>query len=107
MDLLFKVGAACEKYKRPKNTYNFKNKILVVMKARYTRVTGPGAHSSSQIPEDHEDVLPFDELDVRLYVEYQEAVNVQEALRRDNLLDKENVNHASQFLAPHPQPLPW
>ncbi len=37
---------------------------------------------------------------------YQEAVDIQEALRRDNLQDKENVNNASQFLAPNPQPLP-
>jgi hypothetical protein len=33
MDLLFKVGAAFEKYKHPKNTYDFKNKILAAMKA--------------------------------------------------------------------------
>ena len=106
MDLLFKAGAACEKYKRPKNTYDFKNKVLSAMKVRYDRTTGPGTHSSSDNPGDHEDVLPVDEVAVRLYVEYQEAVDIQEALRRDNLQDKENVNNASQFLAPNPQPLP-
>jgi len=106
MDLLFKAGAACEKYKRPKNTYDFKNKVLSAMKVRYDRTTGPGTHSSSDNPGDHEDVLPVDEIAVRLYVEYQEAVDIQEALRRDNLQDKENVNNASQFLAPNPQPLP-
>ena len=66
MDLLFKAGAACEKYKRPKNTYDFKNKVLSAMKVRYDRTTGPGTHSSSDNPGDHEDVLPVDEIAVRL-----------------------------------------
>jgi hypothetical protein len=80
MDLLFKAVAACEKLKRPKNTYHFKNKVLSVMKVRYDRITGPGTHSSSDNPGDHEDVLPVNEVAVRLYIEYQEAVDIQEAL---------------------------
>ena len=106
MDLLFKAGPACEKYKHLKNTYDFKNKVLSVMKVQYERITGPGTHSCSDNPGDHEDVLPIDELAVRLYIEYQEAVDAQEAYRCNNLLEKENINNASQFLAPHPQPLP-
>jgi hypothetical protein len=43
---------------------------------------------------------------LRLYVEYQEALDIQEAIRCDNLLDKENVTNALQFLAPNLQPLP-
>jgi hypothetical protein len=38
-------------------------------------------------------------------MEYQEAVDIQEAIRCNNLLDKENINNASQFSAPNPQPL--
>jgi hypothetical protein len=76
------------------------------MKVRYERITGPCTHSCYDNPGDHEDVLPVDELAIRLYIEYQEAVDAQEAYRCDNLLEKENVNNASQFLAPHPQPLP-
>jgi hypothetical protein len=101
-DLLFRPGAACELYKRPRNTYDFKNKVLSAIKARY----GPGTHSSSNNPNDHEDLLEVDKLSVHLYVEYQEAVDNQEALRRDNLLEKENIQNASNFLAPNPQPLP-
>jgi hypothetical protein len=41
-----------------------------------------------------------------LYVEYQEAIDIQEAIRQNNLLEKENILNASQFLAPNPQPLP-
>jgi hypothetical protein len=76
------------------------------MKVRYERITGPGTHSCSDNPGDHEDVLPVDELTIRLYIEYQEAVEAQEACRCNNLLEKENITNASQFLAPHPQPLP-
>ncbi len=50
--------------------------------------------------------MVVDELAVRLYIEYQKAVDAQDALKHDNLLEKENVNNISQFLAPHPQPLP-
>jgi hypothetical protein len=105
MDLLFKPGASC-KFKQPKNTYDFKNKVLSAMKVWYDRITGPGTHSSLSNPGNHEDVLVVDELAVRLYVEYQEAFDLQEALKHDNLLEKENINVASQFLAHHPQPLP-
>jgi hypothetical protein len=28
LDLLFKPGASCEKYKRPKNMHDFKNKVF-------------------------------------------------------------------------------
>jgi hypothetical protein len=76
------------------------------MKVRYGRNTGPGTHSSSDNPGDHEDVLVVDEPAVRLYVKYQEAIDIQEALKCDNLQEKKNVNVASQFLAPNPQPLP-
>ncbi len=50
--------------------------------------------------------MPVNELAVRLYSEYQEAIDIQEALQHDNILDNENISNASQFLAPHPQPLP-
>ena len=106
MDMLFKRGGACELYKRPKNTYDFKSKVMSAVKKRYDRVNGPGTHSSSGNPSDHEDVLMVDQLASRIFVEYQEAIDIQEALKRDNLQDKENVDNASQFLAPHPQPLP-
>ncbi len=39
-------------------------------------------------------------------MEFQESVDIQEALRCDNLLEKENINNTSQFLAPNPPPLP-
>jgi hypothetical protein len=106
MDMLFKQGGACELYKRPKNTYDFKSKVMSAVKKRYDRVNGPGTHSSSGNPSDHEDVLMVDQLASRIFVEYQEVIDIQEALTRDNLQDKENVDNASQFLAPHPQPLP-
>ena len=106
MDMLFRQGGACKLYKRPKNTYNFKNKVVSAVKKRYERVNGPGTHSSSSNPSDHEDVLVVDQLASRIFIEYQEAIDIQEALKRDNLQDKENVDNASQFLAPHPQPLP-
>jgi preprotein translocase subunit SecD len=105
-DLLFRQGAACQLYRRPRNTYDFKNKVLSAIKARYDRVNGPGTHSSSNNPNDHEDLLEVDKLSVHLYVEYQEAVDIQEALQPNNLLEKENIQNASNFLAPNPQPLP-
>jgi len=46
--------------------------------------------------------LEVDKLSVHLYVEYQEAVDIQEALRCDILLEKENIQNASNFLAPNP-----
>jgi hypothetical protein len=105
-DMLFKRGAACEQYKRPQKIYDFKNKVVSGMKAHYERVSAPGSHSTSNDPGDHEDLSEMVQLCVRLYVEYQEALDIQEAIKRDNLLDKENVTNASHFLAPNPQPLP-
>jgi hypothetical protein len=80
--------------------------VLLAVQVWYERVSGPCSHSSSNNQGDHEDLSEVDQLLVCLYVEYQEAVDIQEAIRRDNLLDKETVNNASQFLAPNPQPLP-
>jgi hypothetical protein len=105
-DLLFRPGAGCELYNRPQKVYDFKTKVLSAMKVRYEKVSGPCSHSTSGSPSDHEDLSTVDELSVRLYMEFQEAVDVQEALRRDKLLEKENINNASQFLAPNPSPLP-
>ena len=104
--MVFKRGAACELYKRPQKVYDFKNKVVSAMKHHYERVSAPGSHSSSNDPGDHEDLSELDQLCVRLYLEYQEALDIQEAIKRDNLLDKENVANATQFLAPNPQPLP-
>jgi len=101
-DLLFRLEAACELYKRPRNTYDFKNKVLLAIKARYERVNSPGTLSSSNIPNNHEGFLEVDKLSVHLYVEYQEAVDIQEAFRCDILLEKENIQNASNFLAPNP-----
>jgi hypothetical protein len=56
--------------------------------------------------DDHEDLSVLDELWVWLFVEYQEVVDIQEALQHDNMLEKENIHNASHFLAPNPQPLP-
>jgi hypothetical protein len=53
MDMLFKRGGACELYKHPKNTYDFKNKVMSAVKKHYERVHGPGTHSSSGNPSDH------------------------------------------------------
>jgi hypothetical protein len=105
-DLLFRPGAACELYKRPQKVYDFKSKVMSAMKAHYERVSGPCSHSNSHNPSDHEDLSVVDELSVRLFMEFQESVDIQEAIRCDNLLEKENVNNASQFLAPNPPPLP-
>jgi hypothetical protein len=105
-DMLFKRGVACEQYKRPQKINDFKNKVVLAMKSYYERVSAPGSHSSSNDPGDHEDLSELEQLCFRLYGEYQEALDIQEAIRRDNLLDKENVANALQFLAPNPQPLP-
>jgi len=104
--MVFKRGAACELYKRPQKVYDFKNKVVSAMKHHYERVSAPGSHSSSNDPGDHEDLSELDQMCVRLYQEYQEALDILEAIKRDNLLDKENVANATQFLAPNPQPLP-
>ena len=74
----------------------------MISRTRCCRQSKQGTHSSSNNPNDHEDLLEVDKLSVRLYVEYQEAVDVQEALRHDNLLEKENIQNASNFLAPNP-----
>jgi hypothetical protein len=87
-DLLFKPGAACEQYKRPQKINDFKSKVLSGMKVRYYRVSGPCSHLSSHNPGDHE------------------AVDIQEMIRRNNLLEKDNVSNASQFLKPNHPPLP-
>jgi hypothetical protein len=47
-----------------------------------------------------------DELFVCLYIECQETIDIQEVSRYGNLLEKENINIASQCLAPNPQSLP-
>jgi hypothetical protein len=72
------------------------------MKTWYERVGGPCSHSSSNKPSDHEDVSEVDQILLRLY----KAVDIQEAVRCNNLLDKDNVNNASQFLAPNHQHRP-
>jgi hypothetical protein len=86
--------------------YGFKNRVVLAMKSHYERVSAPESHSTSNEPGDHEDLSGLDQhLCLQLYVEYQEALDIQEAIKLDNLLDKENVHNASQFLAPNPQPL--
>jgi hypothetical protein len=107
MDLLFKPGASCEKYKCPKNTYDFNNQVLVAMKVQYERVTGPGSHSSSQNPGDHEDVVVVDKLAVSLYIEIQEGIDTQEALRCNNFRRQGECQHRITILAPHPQLGNW
>jgi hypothetical protein len=99
------VLASCTSVPRTP-TICLKNKVISAVKKRYERVNGPGTHSSSSNPSDHEDVLVVDQLASRIFVEYKEAIDIQEALKRDNLQDKENVDNASQFLEPHPQLLP-
>jgi len=106
LELLFKVGAPCENYKKPKCVYEFRKKVVAGMKARYEKVSAPGSHSAAQDPKSHEDLMEVDQLAVKLYTEYQEAADIQEALKRDAALQKENIENASQFLAPHPKPLP-
>jgi hypothetical protein len=54
----------------------------------YERVSAPRSHSTSNDPGDHEDLSELDQLCLRLYVEYQEALDIQEAIKHDNLLDK-------------------
>jgi len=81
-------------------------KVLLAIKARYERVTGPYSHSSSDNPGEQKDLLEVDQLSVRLYMKYQEGVDIQEAIRHDNLLDKDYINNASQFLAPNSQTFP-
>ncbi len=54
--MLFRPGAPCELYKRPQKVHDFKTKVLTAMWARYERVSGPGSHSNSCNPSDHEDL---------------------------------------------------
>jgi hypothetical protein len=61
------------------------------MKAHYERVSAPRSHSTSNDPGDHEGLSELDQLCLRLYAEFQEALDIQEAIKRDNLLDKENI----------------
>jgi hypothetical protein len=65
VDLLFKPGAVCEQYKRLQKLYDFKNKVLSVMKDCYERVSAPCSHSSSNNP-DHEDLSEVNQLSVCL-----------------------------------------
>jgi hypothetical protein len=39
----------------------------------------------------------MEKLSVWLYVEYQKVVDIQEAIRHDNLLDKEKIHNYPQF----------
>jgi hypothetical protein len=80
-DMLFKRGAAREQYKQPQKIYDFKNKVVSAMKAHYERVSAPGSHSTSNDPGDHEDLLELDQLCLRLYGEYQKALDIQEAIK--------------------------
>jgi hypothetical protein len=58
------------------------------------------------IAPEHEAVSDIDQIVIRLCIEYQEAVDIQEAIRCRKWQDKENVTNASQVLVPKPQPLP-
>jgi hypothetical protein len=93
--MLFKQRSACDPYKWLQKIYDFKNKVLLVMKSHYERVSAPGGHSSSNDPRNHEDLLELNQLCLHLYVEYQEAFDIQEAIRCDNLLEMENFHNAS------------
>jgi hypothetical protein len=93
VDLLFKPGAVCEQYKRLQKLYDFKNKVLSVMKDCYERVSAPCSHSSSNNP-DHEDLSEVNQLSFCLKVEYQEVVYIQEDV---TFTDKKNVHNVSQF----------
>jgi hypothetical protein len=42
-------------------------------------------------------LLEVDQLSVQIYVEYQEAVDIHEALWHENLLNKEHIQNASHF----------
>jgi hypothetical protein len=55
---------------------------LMISRTRCCRQSKQGTHSSSNNPNDHEDLLEVDKLSVCLYVEYQEVVDIQEATRQ-------------------------
>ncbi len=101
-DLLFKPRASCKQYKRLQNTYDNKNKVMSAIKVRNERVTGPCSHSSLDNSGYHEELLEVDQPSICLYVAYQEIVDIQEAIRHENLLDKESIQNSSQCLAPNP-----
>jgi len=50
--------------------------------------------------------MQVDQLTVKLYTKYQEAADIQEALKQDAALHKENIKNASKFLGSHPRPIP-
>jgi hypothetical protein len=95
-----------EYYKKPSNKYDFKKKIMAAMKRRHDKVSAPGAHSSSSNPEDYETPSAVDKLAEKLYKEYKEITDKKEALRRDTEALKQNIQAASDTLAPPPPPLP-
>jgi hypothetical protein len=105
-DLLFKPQTSCEEYKRLQNTYDNKNKVMSAIKVWHKRVTGPCNHSSLDTSGHHEELLEVEQPSICLCVVYQEIVDIQKAIRHENLLDKEKIQNASQCLAPNPKPLP-
>jgi hypothetical protein len=94
------------KITRSLNAFKFRKKVVGGMKARSDKVSAPGLHLAAQDPKCYEDHMEVDQLAVKLYTEYQEAADIQEALNWDAALQKENIENALQFLAPHPKPLP-
>jgi len=86
LELLFKVGAPCEIYKKPKCVYVFRKKVVAGMKAWYDKVSAPGSHSAAQDPKSHEDLMEDDQFAVKLYIEYQEAAGIHEALNGKQLI---------------------
>ena len=81
LELLFKVGAPCENYKKPKCVYEFRKKVVAGMKVRYDKL-----HSAAQYPKSHEDLMEVDQFAVKLYIEYQEAAGIHEALNGKQLI---------------------
>ena len=51
------------------------------MKARYDKL-----HSAAQYPKSHEDLMEVDQFAVKLYIEYQEAAGIHEALNGKQLI---------------------
>ena len=95
LELLFKDGAPCENYNKPKCVYEFRKKVVAGTKARYDKVSAPGLHSAAQDPKSHEDLMEVDQLAVKLYTEYQEAADIQEALKRDNKTSRKLLKNKS------------
>jgi hypothetical protein len=46
LELLFKVGAPCENYKKSKCVYEFRKKVVVGMKARYEKVSAKASSNT-------------------------------------------------------------